>query len=116
MIDEHKHIQETLEDILPTYYEYILTNKVSFPCITFYEYRNQADEQSKNIGYSTVAYYVKIWSDDIETVQDKAQDIDKAMRAIGYKRTSSTEMIIDKSICKIFIYTARGFEDFRKEV
>ena len=115
MLNENKNIVTALKNILPTYYEYFVDSTTSMPCITYREYRNEAQEQSDRIGYSTVGYWIKVWATDVDTRQTKAQAIDDALREIGYKRTSSNDLIVDKQICKILIYQGKGFEDFRED-
>ena len=114
MLNENKNIVAELKKILPTYYEWFVSNKTAKPCITYREYRNDANEQTEKIGYSTVAYWVKVWADDVETAQTTAQQIDDALRPMGYVRTSANDLIVDNQICKIFVYTGRGFEHFEK--
>ena len=112
MLNEHKNIVTALNPILPTYYELVSDSTTPKPCITYCEQKNNQAESADNIGYSWVGYYIKIWDDDIARVQSNAILVDKAMREIGYKRISSTELFVDNDICKIMIYEGLGLERY----
>jgi hypothetical protein len=64
--------------------------------------------------YSRIAYQVKVWANDIYTIQQYAQKIDKALRPLGWVRTSSGELYDNKSamIQKILTYEALGLERY----
>ena len=114
MLNEHKNIAAALSEILPTYYELFTDSNTPMPCITYMEETNAVDIQSDRIGYSVVGYYIKVWAQDAGTIQDTAQSIDDTMRALGYTRTNSNELVVGRQIEKILTYEAYGFEDFRE--
>ena len=114
MLNEHKTIAAALSEILPTYYELFTDSSTPMPCITYREMRNLVDIQSDRVGYSIVGYYIKVWAEDVATIQDTSQSIDDAMRPLGYTRTNSNELVVGRQIEKILTYEAIGFEDFRE--
>lgn len=112
MLDTHKQIVNALKDILPVYYELICDSTTPKPCITYCEQKNDAYIEGEQLGYSWVGYYIKIWDNDISRIQENAIKVDNAMRGIGYKRISSTELFIDDNIEKVMIFEGLGLERF----
>jgi hypothetical protein len=64
------------------------------------------------VGYSRLSYQVKVWSNKIEELQEYSIKIDKALRAIGFKRVSTTELYDNNSTMtqKILNYEALAYE------
>lgn len=114
MVDYSKEIVNTLTNILPTYYEMVLHSGLKTPCISYMELNNAAEANGNTIGYSRLTYQVKVWGNDIAILQKYALDIDNAMRAIGFKRISSTELYDNQSamIQKILTFEALALEEF----
>lgn len=114
MIDKHKIIVATLNKILPTHYEMVLTSKTATPCISYMELSNIEEEQGDTLGYSRIVYQIKVWGTDIATIQQYAAEVDKALRAIGFKRSSSTELYDNASamIQKIMSYECLTLEKY----
>ena len=54
MIDYKPQIQESLGDILPTYYEFFCDSSTEKPCITYAEYENYIEVQSDTMDYSYI--------------------------------------------------------------
>ena len=68
------------------------------------------------MGYSIQHYTIKIWGNSVETISQTAQEVDKEMRKLGYKRTSANELPVGDMVCKVLIYKGLGFEnDFMEE-
>lgn len=113
MLDYKKEIVNALSPILPTYYDYIRDDTMSFPCITYVEFRNDQDQiKGNNICFSTIGYTIRIWGNDIGLVTEKAKAVDSALRRLGYTRIGSQESIVSGEICKILLYTAYAEEHF----
>lgn len=114
MIDYHSNLVSALSGILETHYEMKLHSGLSVPCISYMENNNYADAEGNTIGYSRVSYTVKVWADDIKTIQKYAAEIDQTLRPLGWKRTSTTELYDQNSsrIQKIMIFEALGLEEF----
>lgn len=114
MINFHKSIVKTLKTILPTYYEMILNRELSIPCISYMELSNTSNEAGDTLGYSTIQYQIKVWSNKIEDLQNYASQIDNALRSLGWKRVGSNELFDRESTMmqKILVYEAKTLETF----
>lgn len=114
MIDYHTQVRDGLNTILPTYYEMALRSGLAVPCLSYMETNNYEHKQGNTIGYSYITYQVKIWANDIETIQNYIWQVDNVMRALGFKRVSSGELYDMNStmIQKILTYEALALEDY----
>lgn len=114
MIDYNKTIVAALNNILPTYYEMTLTQDSETPCISYMERGNTAQESGETLEYSRVCYQVKVWANDIGTIQKYAVMVDTVMRKLGFKRISSGELYDNNSsmIQKIMAFEALALEAF----
>ena len=115
MIDYHKNIVSTLGAILPTHYEMTLHSGLETPCYSYMELNNYVEgNYGDTLGYSRFTYQVKVWGNDIELLQYYANEADKALRAIGFKRTASGELYDNNStmIQKILTYECLALENF----
>ena len=116
MIDYNKELVSALESVLPTYYEMALTANTKAPCISYMERNNYliTDSTNSTIGYSMISYQVKVWANDIATIQKYALEVDKALRPLGFKRIASGELYDNQStmIQKILTYEALASENF----
>lgn len=116
MVNYHEELVSALNNILPTHYEMSLTSKTETPCISYMELNNYAitDVIGSTFGYSRITYQVKVWSNDIEQIQDYSLQIDSALRPLGFKRISSGEMYDNQStmIQKILTYEALASETY----
>lgn len=116
MINYHKELVNALSVILPTHYEMTLTSKTKTPCISYMETNNYAVTEVINasIGYSRVTYQVKIWANDIGTIQNYVVEVDEALRKLGFKRIASGELYDHNStmIQKILTYEALALEEY----
>lgn len=115
MIDYHKNIVSTLGAILPTHYEMTLHSGLETPCYSYMELNNYVEgNNGDTLGYSRITYQVKVWGNDIELLQYYANEADKALRAIGFKRTASGELYDNNStmIQKILTYECLALENF----
>ena len=115
MINYHIELVKTLNNILPTHYEMSLRAGMATPCISYIELNNYVDgNNGDTLGYSRITYQVKVWGNDIGVLQNYAIEIDKALRALGWKRISSGELYDHNStmIQKILTYEALALEDF----
>lgn len=101
-----------LQAILPTYYEMVLTADSETPCISYMERNNYTTESGDTLAYSRISYTVKVWANDIATIQEYAKQIDDVLRPMGWQRTSSQEMYSNQSslIQKIMNYEALAME------
>lgn len=117
MINNHRIMVSELSKILPTHYEMSLTSKTQTPCISYMELNNYSITDShmnnSSVDYSIVTYQVKVWANDIGTIQEYTIKVDKAMRAIGFKRVASGELYDNNStmIQKILTYEALASEE-----
>ena len=114
MINYHKEIVTTLKTILPTHYEMVLHSGLETPCISYMELNNYVEENGNTRGYSRLMYQVKVWGSDIGELQYYAQEIDRALRELGFKRTASGELydINSTMIQKVLTYEALALEEY----
>ena len=114
MIDYCKEVVSACETVLPTHYELALTSKTETPCISWQERNNYVSANGNTLGYSIISFTLKIWSNDIAEIMKYSMLLDNAMRAIGFKRTSSNELydINSTMIQKIFTYEALASENY----
>lgn len=112
MINYHPQLVGALGNILPTHYEMALTQDTETPCISYMELNNYVAEYGSNLTYTRITYQIKVWSNDIAEIQDYSQQIDEALRPLGFKRVSAHELYDNQStmIQKILTYEALGLE------
>lgn len=114
MVNYHIELVSALNTILPTHYEMALTANTKTPCISYMEINNYTSSNGDTLGYSYITYQVKIWANDIATIQRYALEIDKVLRPLGFKRISSGELYDNQStmIQKIMTYEGLALEDY----
>lgn len=114
MIDFHTELVRALEKVLPTHYELALTKGTKTPCISYQERNNYDANTGDTLGYSRISYTVKVWGNEIAQLQLYAKEIDKVLRPLGFKRTSSQELYDYQStmIQKILTYEALASENY----
>ena len=114
MINYHKEFVSALEKVLPTHYELALTSGTKTPCISYQERNNYDTDTGDTIGYSRITYTVKVWGNEIATIQNYVIEVDKALRPLGFKRTSAQELhdVNSTMIQKILTYEALASEKF----
>lgn len=114
MIDYHSELVSALRKILPTHYELTLTKNTPTPCISYQERNNYDTDTGDTIGYSNISYTVKVWGNEINIIQKYVLEVDKALRPLGFKRTSSQELHDRQStmIQKILTYEALALENY----
>lgn len=114
MIDYHGNLVDALDTILPTHYEMRLHGGLATPCISYMEIDNRVEVNGDTLGYSHLAYQVKVWGNNIDELQSYAKQIDDILRPLGWTRTGSNELYDMNStmIQKIMRYEALGLENF----
>lgn len=114
MIDYSKELVNALNKVLPTHYEMALTANTKTPCISYQERNNYVDKYGDTVCYSRVIYTIKVWANKVELLNKYALEIDRALRPLGFKRTSSNELYDNQStmIQKIMTYEALGLENY----
>lgn len=114
MIDYCKELVAILNKILPTHYELALHSGIETPCISWQERNNYAEDEGDTLGYSRISFTIKVWDNSIATIQRYVLEIDKALRTLGFKRTSANELYDTQStmIQKILTYEALASENF----
>lgn len=111
MLDVKKELVTALTTILPTYYEYLLGDNITLPCITYVEKTNENLVSGDTLSYSTIGFTIKLYSYSLDEIATYSKAIDTKLFSMGYERVSSNEIVIDKQIVKIFNYEALGFEE-----
>lgn len=115
MIDYHTNLVAALNTVLPTHYEMSLHSGLVTPCISYMELTNVDDATGDTLGYSRLQYQVKVWGNSIDILQRYALEIDKTLRALGWKRVGATELYDNSSslMQKILTYEALALEDYQ---
>ena len=116
MIDYSKEVVSALQGILPTYHELALTSKTKkdIPCISWQERNNYVQANGDTLGYSVLSFTIKVWGHRVEDIMFYAEMVDRVLRPLGFKRTSSNELYDRNStmIQKIMTYEALGLENY----
>lgn len=114
MINYHAELVKALNSVLPTHYEMTLTANTQTPCISYMETNNYVSTNGETLGYSMITYQVKVWGNKIADLQTYALEVDKVLRPLGFKRTSSNELYDRNStmIQKILTYEAMALEEY----
>jgi hypothetical protein len=117
MLNLAKEFVSALGTVLPTQHEMTLTSKTQTPCISWMELNNYAYTDSNDnstIGYSMITYQVKVWGNQIGVLNEKALEIDKVLRPLGFKRISSGELYDNNSsmIQRILTYECLALEEY----
>jgi hypothetical protein len=114
MIDYHSELVSALKTVLPTHYEMALTSNTKTPCISYQERNNFDTDTGDTLGYSRIIYTIKVWGNDIAQIQNYVKEIDRVLRPLGFKRTSSNELHDNQStmIQKILTYEALALENY----
>lgn len=114
MIDYHAELVKALNTVLPTHYEMTLTSGLKTPCISYMEANNYVSKNGDTLGYSYISYQVKIWGNEISTIQKNAIKVDNVLRPLGFKRISTNELYDREStmIQKIMIYEVLALENY----
>ena len=114
MINYHSELVNTLNTILPTHYEMVLTSKTATPCISYMELNNYTSTTGNERGYSIITYQVKVWAKSVEDIQTYALKVDEALRPIGFKRIATTELYDNNSsmIQKIMTFECLALEEY----
>ena len=114
MIDYHAQLVTALNTVLPTHYEMALHSGLATPCYSYMETNNYTSESGDTFGYSYISYQVKVWANDISTIQKYALEADRVLRPLGFKRIASGELYDNNStmIQKIMTYEALASENY----
>ena len=114
MINYHETLVNTLENILPTYYELTLTADTETPCISYMQRNDYTVVNGDTLGYSKIQYQVKVWSNSLQDLQEYSQEIDNTLRTKGFTRVSAGELWDRNSAMKqkILVYEALAKENF----
>lgn len=113
MLTSKKQVVAVLSNILPCYYELFCNGETKMPCITYIETENSANQTGDTIGYSTIEYTIKVWATEITNIEQYATAVDAAMRKMGFRRISATELSVENQYEKVMIYSALGLENFK---
>lgn len=114
MLNIKPEVVTVLQLILPTYYEYICNSQTPKPCITYAQTNDTDLETSKERGYCRVQMTIKVWvnNGDVSAMETYAEQVDSAMRELGYKKVSANELVVGNQLEKILLYEAIGKEEY----
>ena len=91
-----------------------LKSGTKVPCISYMEMNNYSSANGDTLGYSYISYQVKVWANDIATIQKYATQVDAVLRPIGFTRISSGELYDNNStmIQKVMTFEALASEQY----
>ena len=115
MIDYSTELVKALEKILPTHFEMVLTSGTKTPCISYLQLTNIDTTTGDTLGYSDITFQVKVWGNDLQEINKYANEIDKALRPIGFTRIGGGGELYDNQstlIQKPMTYKARAIENY----
>lgn len=112
MLDVRQDIVNSLKTILPTYYELFCDENTQMPCITYIEDNNSIAASGDTLGYSNISFIIKVWGYTVSDIAGYSLQVDTSMRQLGYKRTSTNEIIVGNQIEKVLYYSALGKENY----
>ena len=115
MIDYHKNLVSALQTIgIDVHYEMALHSGLATPCISYMEVNNYVDRNGDTLGYSRLTFQIKVWANNIATIQEYALKVDQVLRPLGFTRISSGELYDNNStMCqKILTYECLALEQF----
>ena len=114
MNNYHELIYSTLNAILPTHYELLLTSGAAVPCLSYMEISNANYAMGDTVGYGTIQYQIKVWANRIADIQTYAIQVDDALRELGLRRVGSTELFDKEStmIQKVMTYEVLALEKY----
>lgn len=114
MVDYHSELVKNLKTILPTHYEMTLSSNTATPCISYMEMNNYVSNNGDTLGYSRITYQIKVWGNDIATIQKYTLQIDSVLKPLGWTRISSGELYDRQSTMmqKILTYEALASENY----
>lgn len=115
MINYHTDLVAALNTILPTHYEMVLHSGLATPCISYMELSNVVDTNGDTLGYSRLQYQVKVWGNNIDTLQRYALEIDRVLRPLGFTRVGCVELYDNQSTLmqKVLTYEALALENYQ---
>jgi hypothetical protein len=78
------------------------------------EMNNYTREYGDTLSYSVISYQVKVWGNNIATLQKYSLQIDSVLRPLGFTRISSGELYDRNSTMmqKILTYEALAQENY----
>lgn len=103
-------VKELQKAGLPVFYESFLNDKTQYPCITYTEINNVDTLVGDTLSYSDVTFMIKVWASDIKTLSEKAIEIDKIMKPLGFGRLSSLEVFNNALFQKVIKYKGTAKE------
>ena len=91
-----------------------LHSGLATPCISYMEVNNYVDRNGDTLGYSRLTFQIKVWANNIATIQEYALKVDQVLRPLGFIRISSGELYDNNSsmIQKIMTYEALASENY----
>ena len=112
MVDIKPQIVAALSKLLPTYHELFIDSTAPVPCITYREEYNTDKVKGDTLEYSDIGIAIKLWADDIKTLTQYADRIDRVMKNIGFIRGGGGggELLYNGRAMKLLNYSAMGVE------
>lgn len=113
MIDIKPMIVNTLEGIgdIPVFYEaFIDSSTATFPCITYKQTTNSDYIVGDTLSYSNIVIQIKVWSKTVDEMETIGQQIDIAMKELGFKREFGDQLFLNGLGQYILRYAAIGYE------
>lgn len=111
MIDYKPTVVTALKTIgLPVYYEMFVDSSTPIPCITYIETSNTDSLVGDTLEYSNLVIQVKVWAEDVKTLETNAILIDSKMKELGFRREFGTQLFVKQLGQYVLRYRAIGFK------
>lgn len=111
MIDGNLVISTTLNATgLPVFYEYFIDSNTPIPCVTYRENNNNDYLTGDTLSYSNLSVYIKVYGYDIGTITNDSAIVDSALKAAGFRRTTSAISFVNGIGQNLMRYDAVGYE------
>lgn len=114
MVDDSQNIVTALSTILTTYYEQIVNDKYTLPCITYMMSNNTSRTNAKSgaqVKYSDVGYDIKLWAKSKSDINTYSSQIETKMNSLGYTLSGCRELLYGSVICLNMVYSGLGYEN-----
>lgn len=90
-----------------------MDTNTAYPCITYLELSNVAEDEGDTLRYSAINYRIKIWASPRDNVNEEIYQLDDLMFSLGFKRRSYNELVDIEMAQYIFTYEATALENLQ---
>lgn len=89
---------------LEVLYELFCDSTTKKPVITYLEANDKDVAIGDTLGYSRVNFYIKLWGDNLASLEPYREALKAEMRRMGFVRESYNELVMGSQICMIWLF------------